>query len=302
MNPIIQFLKTKYNQGEMHVRLILINGVVFVALLLVSILIKALSPEFELASYVAAPSSFSEFLFQPWSIFTYMFAHSLTSIWHIVWNMVLLYFAGNIFKYYLGNKKMLSVYLAGGIVGYLFFALGYNLIPAIDGEGFLIGASAAVLAVFVAIGVAKPNMEIKIMFIPQPVKLVYIVGVFVVLDLIRLQSSMGVYGANTGGWLAHLGGTFLGAIYGHQIRQGKNILKYFEKFLDSLFSIDLGVFFVKKKSKMKVKRGGASTKQKVAKVNQKKIQDLDLILRKVKQSGYSSLTKEEKEKFFSQTK
>ena len=304
MNQFIQLLKTKYNQGEMHVRLIMINGVVFVLLLIASILAKSVSPGSDLSRYFAAPSNFSELLIQPWSIVTYMFSHSLLNIWHILWNMVLLYFAGNIFKHYLGNKKILSVYLAGGFVGYLFFAFGYNLIPAISGHGMLIGASAAVLSVFVAIGVAKPNMELKIMFIPQPVKLIYIVGVFVVLDLMRLQSSMGVDGANTGGWLAHLGGAFFGAFYGYRAREGKNILKGFERFLDSIFSLDFSKFFEKRKPKpkMKVKKGGAVKEEKASTNRKEKDKKIELILNKVKQSGYSSLTKEEKELFFSQTK
>ena len=167
----------------------------------------------------------------------------------------------------------------------------------------LIGASAAVLAVFVAIGMAKPNVELKIMFIPQPVKLIYIVAIFVVLDLMRLQSSLGNSGTNTGGWLAHLGGAFFGAIYGFKAREGKNILNSFERFLDSVFSLDLSRFFEKKKPKpkMKVKQGGAkkgSSESSVKKNNK----ELEVILNKVKKSGYSSLTKEEKELFFSQTK
>ncbi len=304
MNQIIQILKSKYNQGEMHVRLIMINVIVFVVLLISSIVVKSLSPELELSKYFAAPSSFSELISQPWSIVTYMFSHSLSSIWHILWNMVLLYFSGNIFKYYLGNKKILSVYLAGGLVGYLFFALGYNLLPAISGEGMLIGASAAVLSVFVAVGVAKPNMELKIMFIPQPVKLIYVVAVFVLLDLMRLQSSMGVYGANTGGWLAHLGGAFFGAIYGFKARDGENILKGFERVLDSFFSLNLVSFFEKRKPKpkMKVKKGGKKKEEPKSTKKEESDKRLELILKKVKQSGYSSLTPEEKELFFSQTK
>jgi len=302
MNEFFQTLKSKFYQSEMHVRLVMVNVAVFLILLIGVIVTRSVSPNFDLAKYFDAPSEFSKLLRQPWSLITYMFSHSLTSIWHIVWNMVLLYFSGNIFRHYLGNKKVLSVYLAGGLFGYLFFFLGYNFIPAFEGNGMLVGASAAVLAIFVAIGVAKPTMELKIMFVPQPVKLIYVVAIFVVLDLMRLQSSIGVEGGNVGGWLAHLGGAAFGAFYGHKIKEGTNILKGFEKVLDSLFSLKVGKVFDKKKRtpKMKVKKGGKVEREKRAGGN--KENQLEAILNKVKQSGYSSLTKEEKELFFSQTK
>ena len=301
MNEFFQTIKSKFYQGEMHVRLVMVNVAIFLLLLLGTILTRAISPNFDLAQYVAAPSAVSELVLQPWSLVTYMFSHSLSSIWHIGWNMVLLYFAGNIFRHYLGNKKMLSVYLVGGFIGYLFFFLGYNFIPAFVGNGMLVGASAAVLAVFVAIGVTKPNMELKIMFVPQPVKLIYIVAIFVLLDLMRLQSSIGVEGSNTGGWLAHLGGAAFGVFYGVKSKEGKNILRGFEKILDSIFSFDIGSFFKKKKRKpkMKVTKGGRDKPQQKPSESDNQI---DRILKKVKQSGYSSLTKEEKELFFSQSK
>jgi len=301
MNEFFQTIKSKFYQGEMHVRLVMVNVAIFLLLLLGTILTRAISPNFDLAQYFAAPSTLSELVLQPWSLVTYMFSHSLSSIWHIVWNMILLYFAGNIFRHYLGNKKMLSVYLAGGFIGYLFFFLGYNFIPAFVGKGMLVGASAAVLSVFVAIGVTKPNMELKIMFVPQPVKLIYIVAIFVLLDLMRLQSSIGVEGGNTGGWLAHLGGAAFGVFYGVKSKEGKNILRGFEKILDSLFSFDIGSFFKreKRKPKMKVTKGGRGKPQGKPSESDNQI---DRILKKVKQSGYSSLTKEEKELFFSQSR
>ena len=304
MNQLIESLKQRFKSGEMHIKLIMVNVAFFVAVLLISIIFKFGNSNFDFYGFYSSSSDISSLLWKPWSVITYMFSHSLDGIGHIFWNMFVLYFVGNLFIKQLGNKKLLSVYLIGGFVGYLFFVLGYSFLPAFQGTGTLVGASASVTAILVAIGVYTPNFEIRIPFVSQPIKLIYIVGIYVLLDLIRLQSSIGMHDANSGGWMAHLGGAFFGGFYGSRLKSGKNILSGFESFLDSLFSGSMFSFLKKKKSpKLKVKRGGKSYKQKSDSKQQKASNKVDIepILKKVKQSGYSSLTAKEKELFFSQT-
>jgi membrane associated rhomboid family serine protease len=283
----------------------MVNVGFFTVSLLVSIIIKLGIPGFEIANYYGASSNFMEVLFKPWTLVTYMFAHSLFGIGHLFWNMIMLYFAGTFFVNKLGNKKLLSLYLVGGFAGFFLFTLGFNFLPAFSmlSEGFLVGASASVTAILVVIGVLYPNHEIKLMFIPQPIKLIYIVGFFILLDIIKLQSSIGLEGANQGGWLSHLGGAFFGFFYATRMKQGKNSLRRFEAYLDNLFSFNFSKYFVKnKKSKLKVEKGGKQKTESTRKTDKLRKESINDILSKVKNSGYESLTRKEKDLLFSQTK
>ena len=196
MSQLIESIKQRFKKGEMHVKLIMINVGFFVLALLISILFKFSNSNFDFYHYYSASSDLSVLVMRPWSIVTYMFGHSLDELGHILTNMVVLFFGGNLFIQKLGNRKLLSVYLAGGIIGYIFFAVGYNLFPAFQEVGTLVGASASVLAIFVAIGVYIPNLEVRIPFVSKPIKLIYFVGAYVLLNLVWLQSSIGVENGN----------------------------------------------------------------------------------------------------------
>ncbi len=304
MSTIKENIKQQFNAGSMAIKLIMVNVGFFVVSLLVSIFIKLGMPSFEISNYYGASSSFSELIFKPWTVVTYMFAHSLSGIGHLFWNMVMLYFAGTYFVNKLGNKKLLSLYLAGGFAGFLLFTIGYNFLPAFTmlSDGILIGASASVTAIMVVIGVMFPNDEIRLMFIPQPIKLLYIVGFFILLDIIKLQGSIGLEGANQGGWLSHLGGAIFGFVYATRIKDGKNILRRFEAFLDNLFSLNFSKTVVKRKPKLKVKRGGKQKATSTDAPNKTNKENINAILSKVKNSGYESLTRKEKDLLFSQSK
>ncbi|MGB1040348.1 MAG: rhomboid family intramembrane serine protease [Flavobacteriales bacterium] len=306
MNQLIESLKQRFKSGEMHIKLIMVNVAFFVTVLLISIFLKFGNSALYLPSYFSASSELSVLIFRPWTLVTHMFTHPYFPLSHILWNMIILFFGGNLFVSKLGNRKLLSVYLSGGLMGYSFFALGYNFLPAFQEIKVLplIGASASVLAIFTAIGVYSPNYEIRFPFVSKSVKLIYVVGGYILLNLIWLQSSLGIDGGNSGGWMAHFGGIAFGIFYGSRLKSGKNILSGFESFLDSLFSGSMFSFLKKKKSpKLKVKRGGKSYKQKSNSKQQNAPNKIDIepILKKVKQSGYSSLTAKEKELFFSQT-
>lgn len=307
MSSISENIKQQFNSGSMVVKLIMVNVGFFIVTLLLSIFIKLGNPSFEIANYLGASSNFIELITKPWTFFTYMFSHSLYGISHLFWNMIMLYFSGTYFVNKIGNKKLLSLYLAGGIFGYLLFALGYNFLPAFASyqDSFLIGASASVTAILVAIGFLYPNDEIKLMFIPQPIKLLYIVAFFVLLDFIKLQSSIGIEGANDGGWLSHLGGAFFGFLYASRIKKGRNILRQFEALLDNLFSLNFSKFFVKKnKTKLKVEKGGKPPRDDYN-YNENKVKNqkqTDIILDKISKSGYESLSKKEKDFLFKQSR
>jgi hypothetical protein len=227
-----------------------------------------------------------------------MFVHE--GLWHLLFNMILLYFAGRIFADLLNRKRFIAVYILGGLAGFLLYFLAFNIFPVFSQVGYspIIGASASIIAILVAIATYSPNMELRLILIGN-VKLKYIAIVFVALDVLLLDN-----GSNTGGRLAHIGGALFGFLYSTSLKKGNDWSKPFYAFT--------GFFqdFVKPRPKMKVKKGAKRKKEgyqsqyydqksKPDKDHEKKI---DKILDKISQSGYDSLTKKEKEYLFNASK
>ena len=237
------------------------------------------------------PKDLGRFLTQPWSIVTYSFFHG--GIWHLFWNMIILYFAARIFLNLFGSRKLINVYFLGIIFGGLIFMLSYNVFPVFSGaRTALIGASAGVTAVLIFVCAYMPNQEVRLFFFN--IKLWYL-GVFVVLlDLIQIPSS-----GNAGGHMAHLGGAFLGYLYARQLLKGNDIGAWFSNSLDSISDL----FTSKKEAKAPLKtvyrkKGRKQGKETVDYDKESKQRRIDSILDKISKSGYESLSKEEKDYLF----
>lgn len=212
-----------------------------------------------------------------WTPLTYMFMHD--GPFHILFNMLWLYWFGQIFEEYLGKKRTLGLYLMGGFAGAALYILSYNTLPFFTHENAaigssMVGASASVMAIMVATATLLPDYTISMMFI-GPVKLKWLVLFFIVIDF------LGITGFNAGGELAHLGGALLGFIYIKQVQKGHDWIEG----INNLF---------KPKSKLKVVAvNGASRRS-----EQPRQEEVDQILDKISRSGYDSLNKQEKEVLF----
>lgn len=278
-------------------KLIVVNVAVFVLFFL----FKTIAFLFQLPSdflleWFVFPKEPGEFLFKPWSIITYAFLHS--GIWHILSNMLILYYAGIYFLNYFSPKKLLNFYFLGAIFGALVYMASYNLFPAFQGLGrsYLLGASAAVMAVLVGIATHIPHMRIRLIIIGS-IKFWWIAAFFVVLDVVQIPIS------NPGGHLAHLGGAAFGYFYAKQLGKGNNIASGFERMMDWFGSLFSGSKPGRKSNLKTVHRrknttGAASSftsRQRNKKEEQEKI---DAILDKISKSGYDSLTKQEKDYLF----
>jgi len=289
-------IKYKIQTATVIEKLIAINVLVFILFFL----LKTIAYLFQLPSdflveWFVFPKEPMEFLMKPWSIITYSFLHS--GIWHILSNMLILYFSGVYFLNYFSPKRLLNYYFLGVIIGALIYMLSYNLFPAFQGTGrsYLMGASAGVMAVLIGIATHVPNMRIRLMIIGS-VKLWWIAAFLLVLDVIQIP--MG----NAGGHLAHLGGAALGYLYTTQLQKGNDIGKWFENIVDSLASL----FKPKeRKARMKTvyrtdKKTTNPTKKKPQRSFDKneKQKRVDAILDKISKSGYESLSKEEKDFLF----
>ena len=250
------------------------------------------APQTPLLDWFAFPKDVDEFIFKPWTLITYAFFHS--GLWHILGNMLILFYASQYFLNYFSPKRLLNYYFLGAICGALVFMLSYNVFPAFQGQGrsTLIGASAAVMAVLVGIATHIPHMRIRLMFLGS-IKFWWIAAFLVVIDVIQIPLN------NPGGHLAHLGGALLGYIYTKQLAKGNDIGSGFEKLADWVSGLFSKTPREKKsplKTVHKTKRSKATTAKKPKKDDQQK--KVDAILDKISKSGYDSLTKAEKDFLF----
>jgi membrane associated rhomboid family serine protease len=277
--------------------------VVYVALILIRVLLTLTGGAALYAQFVhlfMLPASIPEFITKPWTLVTYFFLHE--RFFHILFNMLFLYWFGRIIKEFLGGGKVVSLYVLGGLVGGLFYILIYNTIPFFAERvvgSVMLGASTGVFAVVVGAATFMPNYTILLMFI-GPVKIKYIAIFYVVLAF--AQST----GLNAGGELAHLGGAALGFFYMRQLQNGTD----WGKWLNYLFDFFKSFFVRQPKVKVSYrKKKTAKTTANKTKTSPTSVvsdsasqEEIDIILDKISQSGYESLSKEEKQKLFNASK
>ncbi|HEY1024307.1 MAG TPA: rhomboid family intramembrane serine protease [Sphingobacteriaceae bacterium] len=223
---------------------------------------------------LAMPAFLPELPYRIWTVVTYMFSHR--DLFHIVFNLLWLYWMGRIFEDFLNKRQFTFTYFAGGLAGALFFILAYNVFPVFSvvlPYSSLIGASASVMAIVVATATLLPDYSINLLFFGS-VRLKYLAVVYVLLDIIA------VAGKNPGGSFAHLGGAALGYIYIVQLRRGNDWSKLFHR-----------------KPKLRpIRNEAASIRRPASELPDQDV--IDEILDKISRSGYDSLTKAEKEQLF----
>lgn len=286
-NPFINDLKNQYKNGTALIKLIFVNVGVFLVLSVVRLLLYffgAVGDFQQIISWLSLPAGISNLLYKPWTILSYMFLHE--ELFHLLFNMLVLYFGGQIFMQFLNQKKLVVTYLLGGLSGGLLYILLFNLLPVfneITPVVYALGASASVMAVLIAAATYVPNFTVQLIFFGN-VKLKYIALIYVVIDLVSIPQG------NAGGHIAHLGGALFGFLYVQQLQKGNDFTLGFSRILDKLKEL----FSFKRKMKVvykspKSKNDHEFNAQK--KANQQKI---DAILDKISKSGYDSLTGEEK--------
>lgn len=282
-------IKASFKNGSYLNRLIYINLAVFVLVIVVRIiffLFKIDPEQVELSRWFGLPASMKLFFLKPWTIITSMFYHE--QVLHILFNMLWLYWFGMMLMQNLGQKKLLSTYLLGGITGAGFYLMAYSLFPVfaeVRDLSVAYGASAAVSAIVIAMVILRPNQEI-LLFLIGPVKLKYI-GIFYVLsDLIQLP--MG----NPGGHIAHLGGAFWGYYYIAQANKGIDRAAWFDSLLVKFFNL------FQKKSRLHVSHKRNVTDYEYNAMKRARQEEIDQILEKIQKSGYSSLSQKEKDTLF----
>lgn len=282
---ILDDLKMQYRLGGVAEKLIFWNIGCFVVPYVLMGLLSLFRLNFDFVHWFSLSSNPADLLWKPWSIVTYAFFHA--DFFHILFNLLWFHFASRLFQTFFTQKQLLGVYILGAVVGGAFFILSFLIFPRFSGlQVPMVGASAAVNAVLIAIAVYSPYMPIRLFFLGN-VKLWHIAVTFFILDLIRLSS------ANAGGHLSHIGGALFGYIFIKQLQNGNDLTRK----LSDLIQVITQFFHSKKEQPFrKVHRNESPVGQ--TKGSQISQQQIDAILDKISQSGYDSLTKQEKEMLF----
>ncbi len=290
---IIDEIRNSFKGGSSLTKLIYINLTVWIIVNVLEIFFYLFNIHDNYMSfllYLALPADLNNLILKPWTLITYMFLHK--SFIHILFNMLWLYWFGRIFLQYMDEKKLVGVYLLGGISGGLMYILTYNLFPVFSGElamSHALGASAAVLAIVIATAVNTPHYNMNLLFI-GPVKIIYIALIgFAVTSLFD-------FSINTGGKIAHIGGALFGYLYILRYRSGKDMTKGISKMLDRIFSL----FKPRPKVRVTHRRFEDDMDYKARKKDEQA--EIDRILDKIAKSGYDNLSSKEKEILFRQSK
>lgn len=277
-------IKSSFRLGSNLTRLIYINlGVFLVFALLRVFLFMAGSPSGWITSVLAVPADIHSLMVRPWTIVTYMFYHE--EFLHILFNLLWLYWFGQLFLQFFAQRQLTWVYLLGGISGALLYILAFNLLPPFKGYAELslaLGASASVLAVVIAVSTLQPNFTVYLLFLGA-VRLKYLALATVVIDIISIPVS------NAGGHIAHLGGALFGFLYVVMLRKGTDLAKPFYHLASIKFP---------KRNRMKVTYRSHNADYDYNYRKAQKQKQVDDILDKIARSGYDSLTKEEKDILF----
>ncbi len=288
---IIQEIKSFFIRGSVLARLIGINVAIFILINLVRVFFFLWNMDGAgdaMTHWLGISSNVHVVIHRPWTLFTYMFLH--LDFFHVLFNMVVLYVGGRLFSDFIGQDRLTATYLIGGLAGAIFYIVAFNIFPVFEdvvAYAVAIGASASVLAIFVAIAVYMPNYQLPLLLLGR-IRLKYIAIFFVVLDVISIDKG------NPGGHLAHLGGAAWGAIYASLLKAGKDPALVIGFYLGKIARL------FRKKPRMRVEY---TSKRPVTdeEFNRQRAEDrkkMDKILDKISRSGYDSLTKEEKQLLF----
>ncbi|MBN2236548.1 MAG: rhomboid family intramembrane serine protease [Bacteroidales bacterium] len=300
-------LKRFFNQKTVLSNLIFINVTVFLIINVVGLMLFLfnLDQSFiaergvtRLTYWLSLPADLKMLITKPWTLITYMFVQE--GLLHLLFNILVLYIGGQIFTNYLSQKMLLSTYFLGGISGAFLYILAFNLFPVFStslANAIAFGSSASVLAIFIASAARAPQLPMQVFFFGQ-VPLKYIAIVIIALDVLNIRNG------NAGGHIAHLGGALYGFLFIQQLKKGKNTGRSFENIPMKQFFNRILSWFKKPKHAFKnvYSKPRATSDEDFLRKKAEEQAEIDLILEKIKKSGYSSLSSQEKTRLFDASK
>jgi membrane associated rhomboid family serine protease len=318
-------IKREFSYGNMVSRLVIINVMVFLAINLVWVILQIangyITPPLyhDILSFFAIPSDWLQLLIHPWSVITSMFLHE--GFFHLLFNMLMLYWFGRILGDFLGDHRVLPLYLMAGLSGNIVYFISANLAGYATGGGIAFGASGAVMGVVIATAVLSPDFEMRLLLFGN-VKIKYIAAVLLLIDIIGIGGM-----SNTGGHYAHLGGALFGWFFIYKLQRGDDWSAPVNKVIGVIHSFFLRLGQQRDGAQRKGPRmgyrnpnaptGNRTTGSRDTTTTNTRRRDgntgssanglsheerVDAILEKIKQSGYENLTEDEKKFLFNASK
>lgn len=295
MASFIDDIKSPFKKGNTLMQLMLINAGVFLSLILIGFIFsfspsggvinKIITDNFELIAPIKS------FIRKPWTLLTYCFTHY--GFFHLLFNMLSLFWFGTLVQEFIGSRKLLNIYLIGGIISGLIYIAVYNLLalsPQLNNiSPTILGASAAVYAVMFAAVALLPEYEFYLFGIIL-IKIKYLAWAFLIISFVVPSSGV-----------SHLGGAIAGYSYIYLLRRGTDLGSPIEAVSDWWSNL------WKPKPQVKIPQRKYSESTVASKSGSNSNLDpnyfpdqdeVDAILDKIGKSGYESLTKEEKQKLY----
>ncbi len=280
--------------GNMLMQLIVINAVLFVILKFIYVIyiVSSLKPEAyntNVFSWFVLPADLQKFFSRPWTLISYMFSDQ--HIFRFISNMFWLWSFGYILQDLMGNRKLVPIYIYGGVAGALFFILAYYIFPSLQSQlpfATLAGANPAIVAIAVATTTVAPDYRIFPM-INGGIPLWVLALVFILINFSSIP-----YG-DSGAYIANVAGAGMGYLFIFQIRKGKDWSTWMNNFFDwcnNLFNPDRKRKIKSPKDKFYYNVSGTQPYKKIPNITQKRIDD---ILDKINKQGFRFLTDEEKD-------
>ncbi|HEX4849443.1 MAG TPA: rhomboid family intramembrane serine protease, partial [Puia sp.] len=280
--------------GNALMHLIVINAVIFVILKFVYVIyllaqLKTDAYFTNVFSWFSLPAGLERFLSRPWSLLTYMFADH--RVFRFISNMFWLWSFGYILQDLTGNRKLIPIYIYGGLAGGLFFVLAHYVVPGLQGQiqtASFFGANPAIIAVAVATTAVAPDYRIFPM-INGGIPLWILTLIYILINFSSIS-----YG-DSSAYIANLAGAGFGFLFIYQMRRGRDWSVWMNRFFDwcnDLFDPDKKQKAKPGKDEFFYNVSGTQPFKKIPHITQKRIDD---ILDKINQQGYRFLTNEEKD-------
>ena len=286
-------LRYQWNIADTATRLIMVNAAIYFIVNVPAALLHLMGYTgfgSWINTYLTLPGAVGELIFKPWTLISHLFIHS--GLFHLFFNLLTLYFTGQLFIRYFNRIQLLNLYFTAGLAGAVFFIVSVNLFPLfIHGATHYTatGASAAILGVLIGVATYRPNDSV-FLFGAFRLELRWLALILVLLDIVQIPQG------NAGGHLAHLGGAFWGFLWARNLSKGRDISSFLSPVWDWMEQ--------RNRSPLKVKYRAATKPKQTEAANspQNKQAEIDALLDKISRSGYDSLSQREKERLFQLTK
>jgi membrane associated rhomboid family serine protease len=280
--------------GNALVQLLVLNAVIFVVLKFVFIFFLLTDASKEgfithVFNWFVLSANPEKIIWRPWTLISFMFTDQ--QLFRFISNMFWLWSFGYILQDLTGNRKLVPIYLYGGIAGAFIYIVVHLLSPDLHAQAdtdFLYAANCSIAAVAVATTVISPDYRIFPM-ISGGIPLWVLTLIFLLINF------AGVGNSDTATYMAYAGAAGTGFLFIDQLRRGRDGSLWINQFFDwfgNLFNPEKKKKPKNKKDEFYYNAAGTQPYKKIPNITQKRI---DEILDKINQQGYRFLTSEEKE-------